>query len=80
MADDRYQKQHVLIKVSRRIKWKPFYFVKAASYILGTFFNRDILWDPDEKAYFKRSFIFGLILTEADIKMKHYYTMDEIKK
>lgn len=71
--DDRYQNQIFLIKIYRWIIWKPLFFMKASFYILKTFFNKNLLWDPDEKAYFKRYFIFKLIYDEASSKMKYYY-------
>lgn len=78
MADDRYQNQPLLIRIYRWIRWKPLYFVKAGLDIFKTFFNKGILWDSYEKAYFRRSFIFSLILSEADTEMKHYYFLNEI--
>lgn len=73
MKDERYQNQSLIVKTYRWIRWKPFYFLNASLYLLKTFFNRNILWDVDEKAYFRRRFIFKLILAEAYSKMKHYY-------
>ena len=79
MKDDRYQNQNFFVKVYRWFKYKPVYLVKAGFCILKTFFNRNLLWDEDEKVYFRRDFIFGLICSESDAKMKHYYLLEEIK-
>lgn len=78
--DNRYQNQSILIKIYRWLKWKPLYFAKALLFTFKTIFNKNLLWDSYEKAYFRRNVLFSLILSKSDSKMNHYYTMDEVKQ
>jgi hypothetical protein len=80
MKDDRSQNKNLIVKIYRWLKWKPIYFIKANLYAIKTLFDKDLLWDEEEKAYFKRRFIFELIYNEASSKMKHYYTFEEVNE
>lgn len=54
--------------------------MKACIFTLKTFVNKASLWDEYEKAYFKRKFIFRVIYSRSEAKMKHHYTMEEVMK
>lgn len=87
MTDDRYQNQNFIVRAYRWLRWKPAYAI-LASYRVARWALRGckpITWDtPDEDGWpveTRRSTlecIWGTTMGTASIRMKHYYTLEEV--
>ena len=71
----RYQDCNLIIKLYRRLKYQPYYFLKAMVYaIIQTITKRN----RDENGIYKASFIFSLIYCEWQMKADWHYTHEEV--
>lgn len=84
--DDRYQHQTQLVKAYRWLRWKPLYFVIAFLHVARWFIHgmRPMTLPADESCpefIYSRldtcKCIWALGTSTAEVKMKHYYSIDE---
>jgi len=69
----RYQECNVFVKILRRLRWQPIYFIQALyTVILYRFL-------PKKDRCFKSSLMFEIVYYTWQGKAKWYYTPEEIK-
>jgi hypothetical protein len=81
-TEDRYQFQPWYIKTYRWLRWRPVYGCLALAHIFVWWFI-DGKIPVEEQGWFVNKwqfvkFLWRLSLSDASMKMKHYYTMDEV--
>lgn len=81
--DNRYQFQPWYIKLYRRLRWYPTYWVFAWYIIVKWFITFRGQIPPEERNWFLNRWdytkhLWGLIISLAHMKMKYYYTIEEV--
>lgn len=82
MTDDRYQNQTRVVKFCRWLRWKPFYCVLGCWAIVRWAargcpkFAEEPDWPMTRWEHM--GMIWRLSTSEADMKMRHYYTLEEV--
>lgn len=81
--DDRYQFQPWYIKLYRRLRWCPQYYLLACYIIVKWAITFRGQIPPDERDWFLSRLdyvkhLWRLVASLGDMKMKHYYTLDEV--
>ena len=66
----RYQECSWIVRLYRRLRWQPFYFLKATFYATKAFFSKKPSADPE--------LTFKLIYAEWNSKVNWYYTPEEV--
>jgi hypothetical protein len=91
--DDRYQFQPWYIKAKRWLQWRPLYLARTGWHVLGWIVRgaRPVSWTPAKDADTgeeipgytetrRETFghIIGINRSMAQMKMRHYFTADEV--
>jgi hypothetical protein len=80
---NQYQEQCRFVKFYRWLRWKPWYALRAAFVLFcwlisGAYLPVNEEWSPDRRAFAKH--LWTIHMSRADLKMQHYYMIDEILK
>ena len=71
----RYQDCNLIIRLYRRIKYQPYYFIKASYYAIIQILTKR---NRNKYGIFKTSFIFSLLYNEWSHKAGWYFTHEEV--